>query len=345
MTTCDLAAKQAPNRGFDQIVQTAFHRWINFWFVPTDPAPLGLLRILVGGMLVYSHLVWGIDLPAFLGPDGWNSAEVIHEYQRGQWNNSFWWNIPVESIQVVHHWSTGILVLFAFGFCTRVTSVLAFAIHVSYCQRAALSIFGMDQVGSLLVLYLMIGPCGAAYSIDALIVRLWRRLRGQRTAIKIGDKNCSTVRRSMLAGLALRLIQVHYCIIYFFAGTRKLLGESWWTGEALWRAIANYEYQSIDMTWMAWFPFPEILQLLTHLAILWEISFAYLVWNKSLRPYVLAVGVLIHLGIGAFLGMWTFGLMMIFGYLGFVEPESVRSVLRWPLVMVRSRNESAQCEL
>ncbi len=302
----------------DRTLEQAFGRWMGFWFVPTDPAGLCLLRILVGAMLVYSHVVWGMGLEAFLGPDGWNSAELVREFQRDQWNRSFWWLVPVESMQVVHRWCIGILVLFCLGCFTRVTSVLAFVIHVSYCQRAALSNFGLDQILGILVMYLVIAPCGVIYSVDGLLRWCWRKYRGLKSEIPL----------SRAAGLSRRLIQVHYCVIYFFAATGKMQGESWWNGEALWRAIANHEYQSTDLTWLAWYP--EVLQLMTHVTILWELSFAYLIWVKPMRPMMLGIGVLMHLGIGAFLGMWTFGLTMIFGYLAFIEPRTVRTIVALP---------------
>ncbi len=311
-------------------------QWVRFWFTPADPASLGVLRILVGGMLIYSHLVWGINLPGFLGPDGWNSEEVIREFQKGQWTYSFWWDVPVASMQTVHQCCIGILALFCLGFLTRITSVLAFVIHVSYCQRASISTYGLDQIAGILSLYLMIGPCGAAYSIDGLFRRFWRWLR---PVNDIREARFERDRRFPSAGLALRLIQVHYCVIYFFAAVGKSQGESWWTGAAMWQVIANYEYQSMDVTWLA--RFPEMVQLLTHIVFLWELSFAYLIWVRPLRPLMLVIGVLMHLGIGAFLGMWTFGLTMIFGYLAFLEPETVRSIVSLPLLLFqrrRSRN-------
>ena len=36
--------------------------WNRFWFRPADPLVLGVLRVLVGSMLFYSHLVWTLDL-------------------------------------------------------------------------------------------------------------------------------------------------------------------------------------------------------------------------------------------------------------------------------------------
>jgi hypothetical protein len=319
-----------PMNFLEPAVRSGQEQWNRFWFTPTDPAPLGLLRILVGGMLVYSHLVWGMNLPAFLGPDGWNSAELVREFQKNQWNSSFWWVVPEHSMQTVHRCCIAILILFSLGVCTRLTSILALIAHVSYCQRAAISNFGLDQIGGILLLYLVIGPSGAVYSLDSLWSHIRQRQRNpadRHTAEMIAPGFVS-------AGLALRLIQVHYCVIYFFAATGKLQGSAWWTGEALWRTLANYEYQSADLTWLAWYP--EVLQLVTHVTVLWELSFAYLIWVRPLRPLMLATGVAMHLGIGAFLGMWTFGLMVIFGYVAFLKPETVRAVVNRPFARFRT---------
>lgn len=312
-----------PVARIDQGLFDLMSSWNRFWFAPADSAPLGVIRWLIGGMVVYSHLVWGLELTAFLGADGWNSVELVREIQGGQWHQSFWWSVPAEWMQTVHWICIGILVLFWIGCLTRITSILAFVIHISYCQRAALATFGLDQICGILLLYLMLGPAGADYSVDSL----WRRFRRRRQSRGSQTRARNRPPKTAAANLSIRLIQIHYCIIYFFAATGKLQGETWWTGEALWSALANYEYQSADMTWLAWFP--EILQLMTHVTILWELSFAYLIWVPALRPLMLIVGALMHLGIGAFLGMWTFGLAMIFGYVAFLDPETVRSVMEW----------------
>ena len=311
-----------PIARLDRAVYDLIASWNSFWFTPADSAPLSVIRWLIGGMVIYSHLVWGLDLPAFIGPDGWNSVEVVREIQGGQWNQSFWWAVPVEWMLTVHWICIAILVLFWIGCLTRITSILTFVIHISYCQRATLATFGLDQICGILLMYLMLGPSGADYSVD----NLWRRLRRWRRDQKSASAAEYRPLPTAAANLSIRLIQVHYCIIYFFAATGKLQGETWWTGEALWNALANYEYQSSDLTWLAWYP--EVLQLMTHVTILWELSFPYLIWNPALRPFLLIVGMLMHLGIGAFLGMWTFGLAMIFGYVAFIDPETIRRVMR-----------------
>ena len=115
------------------------------------------------------------------------------------------------------------------------------------------------------------------------------------------------------------------CVIYFFAGISKLQGEAWWTGEAMWRAFSNLEYQSIDMTWLAWYPW--LLNLVTHLSVLWEIFFCVLIWRPRLRPLMLAGAVVLHVGIGACLGMWTFGLIMLVGCASFLPHQAVRDLV------------------
>ena len=118
------------------------------------------------------------------------------------------------------------------------------------------------------------------------------------------------------------------CVIYFFAGIAKLRGESWWDGTAMWRAFANLEYQSADMTWLAWHP--RLLNLATHVSVLWEISFAFLIWRPRWRPLMLAGAVALHVGIGACLGMWTFGLIMLVGCCSFLPGEVVHSLAAAP---------------
>ncbi len=223
----------------------------------------------------------------------------------------------------VHILCLAVLALFAFGVCTPLTSILAYLITVSYAYRAPLANYGLDQINAIAALYLVIGPSGAALSID----RLWRRKRNAKIALAAGKTPVEVpVVPSARANLALRLIQVHVCVIYIFACQSKLQGESWWNGQAIWQAVSNLEYQSTDLTWLAWYPW--LVNILTHGTVLFEMTFWALVWRPLCRPIVLLIGVAIHLGIGAFMGMWTFGLAMIFLYVAFVPATTIHAVLQ-----------------
>ena len=94
----------------------------------------------------------------------------------------------------------------------------------------------------------------------------------------------------------------------------------------MWKAIANQEYQSLDMTWMA--DWPRLLNLATHVTIFWEVFYCALIWPRFTRPIMLILAIPMHLGIAFCLGMITFGLVMLIANLAFVPPELVRAIFR-----------------
>ena len=67
-----------------------------------------------------------------------------------------------------------------------------------------------------------------------------------------------------------------------------------------------------------------MIALAGYVTIFWELSFCVLVWNRLLRPLVLAGAVLLHVGIGLLMGLPTFGVMMLIGCASFVDPAWLR---------------------
>jgi Vitamin K-dependent gamma-carboxylase len=312
----------------------SFARWFSqawnaFWFTPADPTTLGLIRLLTGLMVVYNHAVWGLALEDFFGPHSWISPDLIafiHKYQF-QYSYSFWFLVPAGWLWPAYLAAMTVLVLFAIGLWTRITSILALAVEISFVHRVPEALFGLDKIYVILTLYLAIGPSGAALSLDRVLAR--RRRGGEPTPPA----------PSSMANLAQRLIQVHMCIVYFFSGITKLLGLPWWTGEAMWLALANLDYAAADTTWLAWHPW--VLNFLTHFTVLWELSFGVFVWLPRWRPLVLAGAVFLHAGIGAFLGLWTFSLIMLVGCASFVPGEAVRRFLHALLPRAADGNTAA----
>src|SRR5688572_25250104 len=71
----------------------AVRAWDRCWFSPAPPHTLALVRILGRAMLLYTHLIWGLNLSAFLGPDAWINNETALELQRGWYTWSHLWYI------------------------------------------------------------------------------------------------------------------------------------------------------------------------------------------------------------------------------------------------------------
>src|SRR5262249_55911731 len=129
--------------------------WNRFWFTPADPATLSLIRVFAGAMIFYTHLVWTFDLEGFFGPQSRISPAFARAFHRSDWawSHLFWIDSPTV-LWTVHILALIVLAMFAVGLFTRVTSVLAFLIVVSYAHRVPGALFGLDQINSLLAMYL-----------------------------------------------------------------------------------------------------------------------------------------------------------------------------------------------
>ena len=65
--------------------------WDRFWFTPTEPHTLAMIRILAGGMMFYTHFVWSLDLMSFVGPDSWITADLSRQLHSDTYAWSYLW--------------------------------------------------------------------------------------------------------------------------------------------------------------------------------------------------------------------------------------------------------------
>src|SRR5262245_47797146 len=120
--------------------------WNGFWFSQADPTLLGVIRILTGLMLLYTHAGWGLALADFFGSATWLSPALVRAVQIDQYAYSFWWWVPTSWIWPAHAIALIVLALFTIGLWARVTSVLALVVAISYVHRVPGSLFGLDQI-------------------------------------------------------------------------------------------------------------------------------------------------------------------------------------------------------
>jgi hypothetical protein len=242
---------------------------------------------------------------------------------------SIWFHVTDRTwMAVVHGGALVIFLLFLVGFCSRITSVLAWLAALSYIHRAPNVLFGADTVMNVALFYLMLGPSGAALSVDRLLQRWWLARQGKAQA---------PPQPSAGANFVLRLFQIHFCFIYAASGLSKLQGSLWWNGSALWYTVVNPEFAPVG-----WARYLDLLTFLTGHRWLWEtvfegitfftlaleISFPLLVWSRSWRWLVIAGAVLLHTGISLTMGLATFGLLMLSMLLAFIPAEEVHVLLR-----------------
>ncbi|GLZ56083.1 HTTM domain-containing protein [Actinomycetospora sp. NBRC 106378] len=289
-------------------VRAALVAWNRFWFEPTDTTPLALFRIafgVVATLWTLSHLP---DLFTFLGPNGvLPSPRPLESWQWGLLNL----NSSVLAVSVV--WLATLLAAVALtvGRRPRLAAAIVFVGILSIERRNSYVLNNGDDLLRYLAFYLMLAPSGAALSLDR-----WRRDRA------------SFWTAELRAPWALRLLQIQLSLIYVSTVWAKLQGDTWRNGTAV-----TYALRVQDITR---FPPPDALlgsvvvsEWLTFGTLLLELSLGVLVWNRRARPYVIALGVLMHLliAVGVIVGFFSAGMLCL--YLVFLSPEAARRVIMW----------------
>lgn len=282
--------------------------WTRFWFTPSDPSMLSLVRLLVGIVVVYLHATLSFDLLRFFGPNGLLPAREIAPLDAGSPSYLDFLNTSGE-LWTVHLIGLAILLLFAAGLWTRVTSILALVVFLSDVHRAPMITGLTEPIVAMVMLYLCLAPCGARFSLD-------RWLAGRKNPAGLPAAPLSTA-----ATIATRLIQVHLCLWVAMMGFSKLTGDIWWSGMGIWWLVAREDSRVADFTWLH--TAPKLIDFWSHVVVLFELSFPVLIWAPLARPLLLPLAVVIWGSLALLTGDFTFPLAMLIASLSFVPPCAV----------------------
>ncbi|MEZ6075456.1 MAG: HTTM domain-containing protein [Pirellulaceae bacterium] len=269
--------------------------WESFWFTPRGPQTLAIIRIACGAMLAYVHIVWASLIHDFMGVNAWISVDVVRSLHRTDWTLKLVVVYRKSTLLWLHQVAAIIAsLLMMVGLLTRYCDPGSLVVDtLMVCHRMTGALFGLDQVVVMLSMYLMLSHCGSTLSVDARL-----RNRYVRTGSILSSYWVNwlfpAATPSIANNVATRLLQLHLCVIYLFGGLSKMRGEMWFDGSA-WYSAVNYEYQSLDITWIG--RWRLLVASLTALTIFWETFYIALVWPRLTRPIVLATAVLVHGGI------------------------------------------------
>jgi hypothetical protein len=180
------------------------------------------------------------------------------------------------------------------GYRTRLSAALAWLAHMALGHSSHMSTYGVDSFAQIGLFYCCWFPVAHALSLDRATGRL-----------RMSDATCTFQSR-----LGLRVLQLHVCIIYTASGLEKALGEQWWNGEAIWRAVMGAPLDSpIDCSFLATIPW--LTKGMCWMTLVLEAGVVGFVWHPRLRKLWLVGIVGMHLGIALVLGLWTFAATMI----------------------------------
>jgi len=180
------------------------------------------------------------------------------------------------------------LILLALGCFTRIAAIGSLFFQLLFIKSIHLYEYGVDYYSTIALFYCCVFPVGRVNSLDMRIFK------------KSGEVN---------SAIYLTVFKIHLCIAYFFSGFDKVIGDSWRSGEALWKSLHSHAYYSLfSLDFMASTPFFFIGCWAT---IILEMLYCIFMNIERTRKYWLAGIVLLHLFIALFMGLFFFSALMI----------------------------------
>jgi hypothetical protein len=276
----------------------AWASWQRFWFEPESTAPLVLVRVAFGVLVLAWAAAYGPDLITFLGPHGL-VPKTPHTDAPALWTLLRPFNSNGAAIACYVALLAAAVALIA-GFRTRIAALVIFVVLTSFERRNVYVTNSGDELIRIIALILVLAPAGAGRGVLG-----WARR----------------------SPWALRLLQVQVSVIYLSAVWDKVRGVTWNDGTATSYALRLHD--------MARFQLPHALtqseliaNLMTYGTLAVELSIGVLVWNRRLRPYVLLAGVGLHLSIELTMRIGFFSWAVLVAYLAFVPPEQAELVIQ-----------------
>ena len=288
-----------------------------FWFRPMDSLPLSVFRFFVGLVVLFAYLIRFFDMRMFFYQSGMLSAGQAVGLHKEMWERAFHFVLASDMwLYFFYIMFIVLLFLMVLGVGGRLVSLLVFVLHLMFMHRNPSIVYGADQVSTFWLFYLVLASSNRQLKWIPYFVHKRRGLVSE--GRQLGDA---------LSTVALRLIQIQVCVIYFFSGFSKLMGTSWQEGTAIWEALSFY-----DLSWFDFSPLllssPALTGFLSLSVLLFEIYFPVLVWFRGLRGFMLSFGLVLHLGIMVSMGLVVFSPLMLAGYLVFLPPDSLRNVFK-----------------
>jgi Vitamin K-dependent gamma-carboxylase len=176
------------------------------------------------------------------------------------------------------------------GVFSRASAILAWALHLCAAKSGGLVSYGVDNFMTIGLFYLMLSPLPDRFCFD----QRWKK---------------SEPKDPHVLGFWRRVLQLHLCLIYFFGGLTKCLGNGWWDGTNIWRSLIRPPFNIVDpailVRWKIFFPMVGVTVCLL------ETGYPFLMWRRRTRLIWLGGICAMHTAIGLLMGMYLFALVMI----------------------------------
>lgn len=288
--------------------------WNDFWFRPSDPTLVSVLRIGVGVIALLHLASYSGDLVRWFNADGLLPVETVNTLL-GSGGMQPTYLAAVSSPAVLwtlHACGLAAALSLTLGLFSRFSAALTAIATLAITNRAPVIAGQVEPVLVFMLLYLAIAPAGARCSLDSLL----RPFLAQSFLAGWVHKN----EPSVLANLSVRLMQVHLAAFYLMMALSKTYGDAWWDGAAAWHLLAQTHSRPVDLGSLRGNEF--LLNAWTHFIAWTQLLFPFLVWSRFTRPIILVTAAGMWLSMLPLTGLLSFCLLMLVGLACFLPPES-----------------------
>lgn len=284
-----------------------------------------LIRIAFGLIILYNYTIHYSQRYFLWGPNGLVGTDSVTE--------SFLYNLSLYSLStsnlyfnIIFHLGILIAIVFLMGYKGRLISVLNFIFVWSLMSHNNLILDGGDNILRIMLFYLIFADTTQYFSVDAQI-RAYKKKVNTNLSSKLSL-------RFLLHNLAILAFLVQVCILYFTSGLHKAMGELWQNGTAIYYILQVNEFSHPffkDIIFASDF----FLVVGAYLAIIVQLAFPFLLFNKKTK-YIGMLGVIgMHTGIFLVMGLFSFSFIMIANQLLFLTDKEYR----WIGVFSKKRYE------
>lgn len=298
--------------------------WDKFFFEERPTEGLALFRIVYMTMIFFYFLLDVGNVVDFYGPHAIISLETARrEFPWVHANLFFLFNVSYEFTYLLMAVYGLSIVCSILGLFTRYSLLTALICMVSFQQRNIWLLSSSETLMRLILVYLVVSPCGHTLSVDAILGRKFVMFKQKRS----------------WPIWSLRLIQIQISVVYLWTVWHKLKGNAWFDGSAVYFATRLENMSNFTIPFIM--DSKLILKLLTWGTLAIEIALATLVWIKEFRRPVIFAGLLFHLGIEWVMCIPFFEINMMILLMNFFTPEEMRNFVQRNIdVVIRGLQES-----
>ncbi|EPY08904.1 membrane protein / vitamin k-dependent gamma-carboxylase [Paenibacillus alvei TS-15] len=290
---------------------------LNWISIPRHLKGLMYARVSLGVIMLYIYSINYGQRYFLFGPNG--------AYTKTPAFSLFHVSDPL-IFDVLYHSAILAALCFTIGFGGRFMTLINFLFFWSWTSVSILIGDGGDNLLRVMFPYL-------------LLTDLYGKLKPNTTTL-------TTKILSTLHNFGLAAIIVQLCFVYLTAGLMKVQGGMWLDGTALYYILQVDEFSNPFLSGLI-INSPGLSVIGSYATVFFQLGFPFLILHPRIKPFVIGMSILLHLGIWLFMNLPSFSWVMIAFELPFLsdaEYQKMISYLKSPLVSLKRKMEKSSAD-